>query len=510
MDIDSDTKEILVKGCRSSKYFAQTFFPEVFYMPFCKGHDEMFRIMDDSSIQKAVISAPRGFGKSTIFSFLAPAKAILYRDEKFIVTVEDSATQAELDTETLKDELLSNERVQEIFGPQKPRKVDPRNAFSKSQWIMYTAEGTPGTMVLPRGAGQRIRGIKFGHYRPGLIIVDDLENDENVLNEDQRSKLKKWFLGSLMGAVDKHRHRWRVMFVGTPLHEDSLLMNLMEDPTWHSVEIAICDDNYKSNWPSLYSDSDIMKMVREHEAQGELDLFYREYMGRHIASRDAVFRVEYFKFYDEDTAKLWEDRSIESVVIVDPAKTVKMHSAESAVVCVGIDRQNRRFYVRDLVAKRMYPDELYSVIFRMADTYHARAIGIEVTSLNEFIVGPINNQIRMEGKHYELVQLNPRSSKEYRVSGLASYYRQGLIYHNRLVTGPLEAQLLSFPRAKRWDCMDALAYIIEMSEIGGRYFFPQTMEEYSEEQETVDEEAEYAAVEADYGRPLTGWRIPGI
>ena len=30
--------------------------------------------------------------------------------------------------------------------------------------------------------------------------------------------------------------------------------------------------------------------------------------------------------------------------------------------------------------------------------------------------------------------------------------------------------MLSFPRSRKWDCLDAAAYIVQMLEIGGRYF----------------------------------------
>jgi hypothetical protein len=34
----------------------------------------------------------------------------------------------------------------------------------------------------------------------------------------------------------------------------------------------------------------------------------------------------------------------------------------------------------------------------------------------------------------------------------------------------LEQQLLSYPKSKRWDVMDAFAYVIEILEMGLRYF----------------------------------------
>ena len=61
----------------------------------------------------------------------------------------------------------------------------------------------------------------------------------------------------------------------------------------------------------------------------------------------------------------------------------------------------------------------------------------------------------------------------------------------------LESQLLMFPRSALWDIMDAEAYIIEMLELGERYFSPK---------ENVDDiEAEYD--ELNYEKPIEDWRF---
>jgi len=88
--------------------------------------------------------------------------------------------------------------------------------------------------------------------------------------------------------------------------------------------------------------------------------------------------------------------------------------------------------------------------------------------------------------------------KELRVKELVPYYRGGYIYHNASCanTRKLEQQLLMFPRSKLWDIMDAFAYIIEMLELGERYFSPTNNPE--------DSEAEYS--ELDYDKPMEEWR----
>ncbi len=255
---------------------------------------------------------------------------------------------------------------------------------------------------------------------------------------------------------------------------------------WSTVTISICDDNYKSNWPDFITDEQVRTLADSFAAQGLLDTFYREYRNIPIAKESASFRAEYFRYYEEvDDLKKYESKEhllyvnslltnphVERVILVDPAKTVQMQSDFSAVVGMGVNLVDNKLFVMEVDARRMYPDELYESIFTMAQRIGARAIGVEVTSLNEFITFPIKNEMIRRGKFYELIELHARKSKLERVAALVPFYRKGSIYHNKACSGALEAQLLWFPKSKRIDIADAEAYIVPLLEEGSRYFQP--------------------------------------
>jgi hypothetical protein len=73
------------------------------------------------------------------------------------------------------------------------------------------------------------------------------------------------------------------------------------------------------------------------------------------------------------------------------------------------------------------------------------------------------------------------------------------MFHNLVCpkTAALESQLLMFPRSKLWDIMDALAYVIQMLEIGERYFMP--------EDDLSNPEDEYK--DLTYDKPVDDWRL---
>lgn len=457
--------EILSDLClRSTEVCAKTLFGERITRPFSALHREIFKILDDTSIQLASIAAPRGFGKTSLVNIVYPAQQILFQQHPFIVQISNTATQAMLQSENLKRELLQNIYIKDLFGNVKS------DNFSKEMWVTQT-----GVMVLPRGAGQQVRGLLHDRDRPSLIILDDVEDSETVRNPEQRAKLKEWFFADVMNSISKASNKWRIIVIGTILHEDSLLANLLEDPNFHHVQLSICDDNYRSNWPEFMSDEEVRKLADAYAGQGLLDAFYREYRNIPVAREDASFTREMIHVYPEDNDKSLAN--CEHVIIVDPAKTVKVQSDFSAIVGLAFDAEKGRVYVRDVVAERLYPEEIYEHAFAMAARLGAHAIGLEVTSLNEFITYPFQSAMQKRGKFYEMVELKARGKKEDRIKALVPFYRMGIFWHNQAVVNLIEAQLVAFPRGRRDDIIDAIAYSIEMFSLGNRVFQPDLTDE---------------------------------
>lgn len=512
MERDTTVTSILDRCSVSTRMTAKTFFPERFSLPFSEAiHGEIFKLIDGPD-NKVAIAAPRGWGKTSIVALALMARYIMFNLTGFICYINKSHDAASLQTENLRRELVTNRDVKAYFGDFRQRDVSKNEfdeVFSKKAWVAYN------TLVWPRGAGQQVRGVLFKNDRPGLIVIDDLEDPQKIENDDIRKGWYEWLYADVIKAVPRLHRNWKIVYIDTLKHEDSVLQKLLDSPEWKSIRLEACDDEFKSTAPHFMSDEEIQKEWDEHVTAGQTDVFFRELRNLPISTKDSAFQRDYFRYYslppdkpvreDQDIKltdpEVQNNQHIESVVILDPAKTVKIHSAESAIIGVGIDLSSARLFVRDAISEKMYPDEIYDSLFDMAIRLDAKVLGIEETSLNEFIRQPIKNEMFKRGKFFELVWLKARGGmkKELRVKELVPYYRLGYIYHNAscATIRKLEQQLLMFPRSALWDLMDCLAYIVEMLELGERYFSPTVDPENSE--------AEYE--ELDYDEPIENWRV---
>lgn len=482
--VNNEIKEILAECYKDDKLFCKTFFPEAFSGPFTQLHDTMFDLIS-SKERRVVLAAPRGIGKTTTVRAKA-AKNILYRDSFFIPYVSKNESAAMLQTENLKRSLARNTIIKKMFGPIKPRSTgeDFSETFSKTSWVGFNS------LVVPRGYTQQIRGLVFDDKRPDLFIIDDLEDDEQIEKEEYRKGLREWFFSVLMKAVSRYSNDWRIIYIDTLKHEDSLLQMLLDSPEWASARLELCDDECKSLVPEIISDEEIQADYEQHDRDGLLDVFFREYRNLPMASKNASFQKKHFKYITME--ELMTMNGVEYIVLADPAKTITNKAADTAVICVGIDTKNSAIYFVDCEAGKFLPDQIYDHIFDMAVRWNAHTVAVETTSLHEFIEQPLKNEAVRRNINVEFVWLQARGGgkkeegKNNRIGSLAPYYRQGFIYHRKEISAKLETQLLSFPRSKLKDVMDVFGYIIQLLDVGDRYFEPVSIE-YENDEDMYDD-----------------------
>lgn len=477
---DSELGDILMDSYRSTKVYCEVFHPEIFYFPFGKLHDEVFDLIDDKKAKKKVIAAPRGIGKTSIGRAISQKK-MLFRDIHFLAYLSKSEGHAMLQTENIKRELLSNDMIRKVFGSIKisdnPRDIPEE--FSKKSWVALG-----NTIVVPRGSGQQVRGLNWIKYRPDFILVDDLEDDDTIGNERIRGDRRIWYYGSVEKAVPQFPGEyWEILYIDTIKHEDSLICELLEDPDYEHVILSVCDDDYKTKDPIFAPQEELDKEVARHRRNGTLDIFAMEKMSMPISLEDASFKSDMFRYYDETDQK-FADRLpfIRNIVIIDPAKTAKMHSKESGIFVWGVDVETNALYQREARGEKHHPDTLITDAFETATRYGAHIIAVEQTGLNEYITFPFENEAHRRGYNFQFIWLNAKTGKgefagigggkKGRVSSLVPFYRQGLIFHNRANCNRYEQQLIHFPKSKLWDIMDAGAYIVEILDEYNMFFSP--------------------------------------
>ncbi|MFB3926900.1 MAG: hypothetical protein ACE14T_12690, partial [Syntrophales bacterium] len=227
-DDKKSQRERVKRGEGDLEFFGKTYFPHYLDTPaselhkyFCARYPAMInRAIETGEGDREADAAPRGNAKSTWTTLILPIWCVVYKKRMFPLLVSETAAQSIDFLSFIKMELETNERLKQDF----PEACGEGPVWQAAQIITRN-----GAKVRGVGAGQKLRGMRHGSRRPDLVIGDDLENDESVESPDQRKKLEKWFFKALMkiGQPDTV-----YIVVGTILHYDSLLANLLTKPGW--------------------------------------------------------------------------------------------------------------------------------------------------------------------------------------------------------------------------------------------------------------------------------------
>ena len=296
-------------------YFGRAYLKHYFVRPSPSFHEELDEIwtkgvlkgrnpaMDAKKISrldgsKNVVAAPRGHAKSTNFTFKDSLHAALYLYKHYIIILSDSSDQAEGFLSDIKTEMEDNQEIRLDFGNQQGK-------VWKSTVILTTG----GVKIEAIGSGKKVRGRRHGAWRPDLLVLDDIENDENVNTPDQRRKLDSWFKKAVSKAGDTYTD---IMYIGTILHYDSLLSNTLKNPEYESrtyrAVISFSDrDDLWDKWTELYTnlfDPDHKQHAREFYLEHEAEMLkgtevlwpekldYYKLMVIKVSDGDAAFNSE--------------------------------------------------------------------------------------------------------------------------------------------------------------------------------------------------------------------------
>ena len=280
-------------------YFGRAYLPHYFSRPSPQFHAELdtlwregvlkgvMPIGDDAKLVDAqdgcrrATAAPRGHAKSTNLTFKGSLHAALYRYKRYIIILSDTSDQANGFLSAIKDELEDNGAIREDFGD-----------LTGGVWRENVIITSQGVRIDAIGAGQKIRGRKHKNWRPDLMVLDDIENDENVRTVEQRKKLENWFYKAVSKAGDTYTD---IVYIGTLLHYDSLLAKVLKNPAYRSVKYKAVQSFSTSplweTWESIYTD--LGNEGRELEAKK----FFEENREEMLAGTKVLWE-EKLSYYD--------------------------------------------------------------------------------------------------------------------------------------------------------------------------------------------------------------------
>lgn len=469
------------------RFFCKTYFPHYVDETESVLHQYLFkRLPEISGTEKGVreaIIAPRGEAKSTIATQLHTIWEIITAQTHNTVIIMDAfETQAAPMLQAIQAELDTNPRLSQDY---------PDISGAGPVWKVGELITRNNIKIKAFGAGQKIRGIRHGPYRPDRIKLDDIENDENVKNPEQREKIFKWLkkavlkLGPPDGSV-------KVLYIGTLLHYDSVLAKTIKLPSFrHKLFKSIIE------WPDNMDLWEKWEEVLRNDGEDAAEAFYivrkaAMEMGAIVswpAKRPLYLlmteRADDRHAFDcefqndptnEDDAtftgiKFWvhcPDRWV-FYGACDPSLGKKNKKRDPSAIGVGgYDRQKGILYVVEASIKRRVPDLIIENIIDYQREYNCLCWAIEAVQFQEFMRTTLMKKGKKRGVAIPTRAVIPHTDKDLRIESLEPYISNGeiLLHSTQKV---LYDQLRHWPEADHDDGPDMLQMLwaLAVSSAGG-------------------------------------------
>jgi len=456
----------LIALCEHDLYlFAIRYFPHYLKLPSSPLHTYLYKFLSDNIVSgrkegfKHAIAAPRGNAKSTIVSNIAPLWCICYNKKHFIVTVSDTLGQAQDFLADVRRELESNEKLAQDF----PHVVGKGEVWRADEIITRN-----NVKVRALGTGSKVRGRKYGTYRPDLFLMDDLESSEMVRSEVQRTYIRNdWlakdllYAGETSGVTD-------FFAVGTILGPHSLLnalLNPEEFPEWSSkkfaavLEFAEREDLWKE-WESIFKNRfdesrrvTALNFFKTNEAEmlrgarvlwSEGDDYYSLMVWRAsdpsgfisekqnspldpsklVLPKEILRVVDFSK--DLDIQQILNNRRTKYYGALDPSLG-KRGSDFSCITILARDPISGLLLVVEMDLQRRSPDKQIEDIFHFHSIYNFTLFGIEINAFQVLLADSMKKKSRAEGIYLRIKEIRNYSDKRMRIESLIPLAADGTL-----------------------------------------------------------------------------------
>lgn len=447
-------------------------------------HYELWNLLNDTFIEdkydKINIVVSRGFAKTTVCDTACAIWLHCYKKSIFTLLIGKKEDDAVSFMDTIKKVFSENEKIINNFG----MLIDKRLKLNATE-----IEFANGTYLRAIGSGTSCRGLKYGKYRPSVVIADDAQSENDVVTEQAReSKYSKW-CKEVEEVGDKAVYRngkkiksaTKIISIGTVLHNDCLISRLSRNKDYHTfLRRAILlkegqtvddifendlwlqckklyfndkDENSKEVAKAFYeSNKDKMKFPVLWEEKWDCfnDLAVKYWENRmsfmsELMNDATSIGVKWFKSIVDKASEYIENVSfIKTMLCIDPASTTTKKSDYTAMV-VGSQSANDFVYIRDIIMKKLefndYCKAVISLLENHADITHIYIEkntfqGADVTKIKELIEKhPI-----LKNRKYVWINEMQRKNKDEKIATIIDSVNNGQVIFNNECEDYIEAK----------------------------------------------------------------------
>jgi phage terminase large subunit-like protein len=477
----ADLRELVELGAINGQLFGETFFPKTFRMKSPPFAQEVWDALDSTN-RLVSLQLFRGAFKTTTCRVFA-ARRIAYAQARTILWIGISQDKAIESVRWFRKQVEFNQFYAQTF------KLRPGSKWQDIQCEVFHGVDEIPITILAYGITGPIRGINIDDYRPDLILLDDIVNEEIGASPLQLQNVENLVYGAILQSLSPATETpdAKMVLLQTPIARNDVSMKSLTDPEWRAVRIPCWTketedealEHRVSAWPERFPSETLRQQKRYAIQRNNVSTFSREMELKIVAPETATFLGEWLRYYD-----LEPDDHFYSVMVIDPvpppsdAELAKGLKDKDYEVLTVVTRVKDKFYLREYSAKHGHdPSWTISEFFRLALKYRPRRIYVESVAYQRTLAWLLRKAMETQRQYFVIEEVVDKRKKFQRIvdglSGPASNFK--------LFVKPKEhsefiQQFLEYPSVAHDDIIETVAIAVE--KLQGPQFSNQSAESW--------------------------------
>jgi hypothetical protein len=330
--------------------------------------------------------------------------------------------------------------------------------------------------------------LQSRHYN-GIIIEDDLVGRKAVESQSIMDKTIEYH--QLMAGVFENEHNIEEndeLVVGNRWGYIDLNSWIREHEPWFNVSshsaLGGCCSEHPPDTPIFNEEFTFDKLLRLRERLGSY-MFSCQFLNNPAAPENADFKKEDLRYfameknkdnewtiqYDVFNGIVKKDYKVSHLnlcLVTDPNHSGNsgMGRCRHSIIVLGLSAEGD-YHLIDCWAQASNFDTYINEIYKMADKWKIRKIGVESVAAQKYLIYHINYRNKLESRTLRIIPLEGEveapdgtmtRKKEWRIRNILSpIFESGHFYTQKRFTD-FEGEFQTFPKGRFVDILDAMAY----------------------------------------------------
>ena len=468
-----DIREVVKLGAVDSGLFYRTFFSRTARLPSPPMHEKIDEILDSTDRYINILMS-RGWAKTSKLRMFS-GKRIAYGVSRTILYVGASEKHTRRSIRWVRNQIDHNRLLADTF------QLRPGVPWTDEEACIL--HGIEENRIWITGVGitsSSGRGINFDDYRPDLIIMDDVMNDENSATKEGREKIIDLVFGAFKESLAPRSESplAKLVMLNTPQDNNDISQLATKDRQFTSARFGCWTkdtedlplEERQSAWPELISTQELQEEYRAAAARNRLSIFIREKECRLISSELAAFKEEWIEYFglneDEPEPPLNE---MFTILVIDPtpppseialAKGLIENDYEAMTV---LGRYRGKIYVLESVYHKGHdPNWTTQELFRLGKKWRVRKVLVEAVVFSKTVVWYLREQMRKTATYFLLEEFGAddrRAKFQKIIDGITGVASNHQLYFRRAGQEEALAQFRTFSTIKKIGHDDVLETI---------------------------------------------------